>query len=294
MSDPDIERSISALEETGEFRVLRRAHLAPATNPVSSEDERVAIIVDTETTGLDILRDEVIEIAMISFSYDRRGRIGHVLDTFSAMQRPSKPISAKITELTGISSEMVRGQTIDKTTLDAFVEPAALIVAHNAAFDRPMCEKLSQIFAKKPWACSATEIDWQRFGFEGNKLVYLLNQLGQFHSGHRAMDDCIALFNILNAPLASTNGPVFAELLSCARKTRYRISVASPYELRSVLKARGYRWYPGGSGRPRSWWIEVSEEEQPEELSFLYRQPGLQRDKIITERLTALNRYRSA
>jgi hypothetical protein len=37
---------------------------------------------------------------------------------------------------------MVAGKTIDKPALEEFLRPAALIVAHNAAFDRPMCEKL--------------------------------------------------------------------------------------------------------------------------------------------------------
>lgn len=293
MSDPDLEKSINALEETGEFRVLRRAHLGPAINSISPEDNRIAIIVDTETTGLDVLRDEVIEIGMIAFPYDRDGNIGSVIDTFSAMQEPSQTITPHITALTGISNEMVRGRTIDRTSLEAFIQPAALIVAHNAAFDRPMCERLSASFAEKPWACSATEIDWRRFGFEGTKLAYILNQLGQFHSGHRAIDDCTALYNILKAPLAGGNGSAFAELLSCARKTRYRISVASPYELRNLLKARGYRWYPGGVGRPRSWWIEVSEEKQTEELNFLFHETRLPNDKVLVERLTALNRYKS-
>jgi DNA polymerase-3 subunit epsilon len=294
MSDPELEKSISALEETGQFRVLRRAQLGPTERPLSSaEDSRIAIIVDTETTGLDVLRDEVVEIGMIAFPYDRRGNVGSVINTFGAMQQPSQAISAEISALTGISNEMLHGRTIDRTSLETFVKPASLIVAHNAAFDRPMCERLSSSFAEKPWACSATEIDWRRFGFEGTKLTYILNQFGQFHSGHRAIDDCTALFNILKAPLVGTDGSVFAEILSCARKTRYRISVVSPYELRNALKARGYRWYPGGSGRPRSWWIEASEERQTEELNFLFRESRLPRDRILVERLTALNRYKS-
>lgn len=293
MSDPEFEKSISALEETGQFRVLRRAQLLPAASPFSAEDSRIAVIVDTETTGLDVLQDEVVEIGMVAFPYDRRGNVGSVINTFSAMQQPSKPIPVDISKLTGISNEMVFGRSIDRASLEEFVKPASLVVAHNAAFDRPMCEKLSTSFAEKPWGCSATEIDWRRYGFEGTKLAYILNQLGQFHSGHRELDDCTALFNILRAPLVGTDGSVFAELLSCARKTRYRISVASPYELRNTLKARGYRWYPGGPGRPRSWWIEVAEESQTAELNFLLRESRLPRDKILVEELTARNRYKS-
>jgi DNA polymerase-3 subunit epsilon len=293
MKDQDLESSIAALEATGQFKVLRRAQLDSALNDLSAEGTRVAVIVDTETTGLDLQRDEIIEIGMIAFTYDRPGHIGNVIGTFSALQQPSKAIPPEVTKITGISNEIVAGKVIDKEALEEFLRPASLIVAHNAAFDRPMCERLSSTFAGKPWACSATEIDWRRYGFEGTKLGYILNQLGKFHSGHRAIDDCIALFNILRTPLAGTEHSAFAELLSCARKTRHRISVVSPFEMRNVLKARGYRWHPGGNSRPRSWWIEVDNEKRDSEVEFLTQKLKLHNSKIFVEEMTALNRYRS-
>ena len=292
MSDSELEKAISTLEATGQFRVLRRAQLGNIAGGALVGNDRIAVIVDTETTGLDLQRDEIIEIGMIAFSYDLAGQIGKVVGTFSALQEPSKRIPLAITKLTGISEEEVKGQRIDKQALEAFLKPASLIVAHNAAFDRPMCERLSGLFAEKPWACSATEIDWKNFGFEGTKLVYILNQFGKYHSGHRALDDCIALYNILQLPLASTGGSVFAQLLSCARKTRYRISVVSPYELRGALKARGYRWHPGSPGRPRSWYIEIEEENQRDEMNFLIQQARMPKKNIAVETVTALNRFK--
>ncbi|WKA28363.1 3'-5' exonuclease [Bradyrhizobium roseum] len=292
MSDCDFEKSIRELEATGRFRVLRRAVLGPAAGLAAAGSNRIAIIVDIETTGLDVQRDEIIEIGMIAFSYDAAGNFGEVIETFGGMQQPSKPIPAPITKLTGISNDEVRGQVIDKRAVETFLSPASLIIAHNAAFDRPICERLSTMFAEKPWACSATEIDWQRSGFEGTKLVYILNQFGMYHVGHRALDDCIALLNILRMNLIGAGKSVLAELLSCARKTRYRISVISPYELRSVLKSRGYRWYPGSSGRPRSWWIEKEEKDQSAELAFLNGQANLSGGSIIVEKVTALNRFK--
>jgi DNA polymerase-3 subunit epsilon len=292
MSDLDFEKSISELEATDRFRVLRRAELGPIGDLTSVGNDRIAVVVDTETTGLDLQRDEIIEIGMIAFTYDLAGNFGKVIGTLSATQQPSKPIPPTITQLTGISDDEVKGRVIDKLAVEALLCPASLVIAHNAAFDRPMCERLSGMFAEKPWACSATEIDWRRFGFEGTKLIYILNQFGQYHAGHRALDDCIALLNILRLNLAGTNGSVLAELLSCARKTRYRISVVAPFELRSALKSRGYRWSPGSSGRPRSWWVEKEEKDQQEELAFLNRQGQLSSENIIIEKVTALNRFK--
>jgi DNA polymerase-3 subunit epsilon len=111
---------------------------------------------------------------------------------FNGLREPSMAIPAEITRLTGITNEMVAGQAIDTQALDALVEPADLVIAHNAAFDRPFCEKLTPSFVLKAWACSGSEIRWADHGFEGNKLGYLIGQSGLFHEGHRATDDCHA------------------------------------------------------------------------------------------------------
>lgn len=50
------------------------------------------------------------------------------------------------------------------------VASTAIVIAHNAAFDRPFCERIWPIFAAKPWACSLREVGWKAEGFEGTKL----------------------------------------------------------------------------------------------------------------------------
>jgi DNA polymerase III subunit epsilon len=64
-----------------------------------------------------------------------------VLGSFSQLQQPKKPIPAHITAITGITNEDVAGRAMDDpANVEAFVSGAALIIAHNAKFDRPMCE----------------------------------------------------------------------------------------------------------------------------------------------------------
>ena len=193
------------LEDTGRFKVLRKLVPRPIIDRASSRFPRLAVLVDVETTGLDHACDEVIEIGAVAFTYDDIGTVGDVVGVFSALRQPSSPIPAEITRLTGITDEMVAGQAIDLAALDAFIEPADLIIAHNAGFDRPFCERLSQSFVPKLWACSVTEIRWADHGFEGNKLGYLVGQSGLFHDGHRATDDCHALLEILARPIADGN-----------------------------------------------------------------------------------------
>lgn len=284
------------LEDTGRFKVLRKLVPRPIIDRAGSRFLRLAVLVDVETTGLNHSRDEVIEIGAVAFTYDDAGAVGDVVGVFSALQQPSGPIPAEITRLTGITDEMVAGQKIDLAALDALIEPADLIIAHNAGFDRPFCERLSPSFIPKPWACSVTEIRWADHGFEGNKLGYLVGQSGLFHDGHRATDDCHALLEILARPIAGSDVTPFAELQAASQRLRVRVwAENSPFDMKDHLKARGYRWSDGSDGRPKSWWAEIAEENLDDELRFLradiYRWPDAE---PLMQRLSAVDRFKSS
>lgn len=94
---------------------------------------------------------------------------------------------------------MVAGKAIDLAAVSAFVNDAVLLIAHEARFDRPFCERLFPEFADKYWACSNTQVDWAARGHRGTKLTYLLNDFGYFYDGHRALDDCYAVLEVLSA-----------------------------------------------------------------------------------------------
>ncbi len=282
------------LEDTGRFKILRKLMPRPVIDRAKSRYPRLAVLVDVETTGLNHSRDEVIEIGAVAFTYDDAGMIGDVVGVFSALRQPSGPIPAEITRLTGITDEMVAGQTIDLGTLDALIEPADLIIAHNAGFDRPFCERLLPSFILKPWACTVTEIRWADHGFEGNKLGYLVGQSGLFHEGHRATDDCHALLEILAKPITGSGVTPFSELHAASQRLRIRVwAENSPFDMKDNLKARGYRWSDGSDGRPKAWWTEIAEEDLDDELRFLradiYRWPDAE---PLMQRLSAADRFK--
>jgi len=73
------------------------------------------------------------------------------------------------------------------------------------------------------WACSATEVEWRKHGFDGSRQGYLLAGVGLFHQAHRAIDDCRALVEILASNLPKPNRSALAVLLGRARRKTMRI-----------------------------------------------------------------------
>jgi DNA polymerase-3 subunit epsilon len=295
MGGADDEAMARHLEATGSYRILRKLQPRPIVKSPRPGFPRRGIILDTETTGLNYRKDEIIEIGVIAFTFNDAGGLGDVTGIYGGLQQPTIAIPADITRLTGITDDMVAGQAIDIALLNALIEPADLIIAHNAGFDRPFCEAFSPVFVHKAWACSVSEIDWSARGFEGSKLAYLIGQSGYFHDGHRAVDDCFALLEVLEQVRPGTVTAPFVELCQASQRSRVRIHAEnSPFDMKDHLKARGYRWSDGSDGRPKSWWIELPEETLEEEMHFLRTEIYRWDADPSVKYLTALDRFRAS
>lgn len=288
----DDENLVRHLEATGNYKVLRRLVPRSLTPTPAGYAGNIGIILDFETTGLDPAKDEIVEAACVKFRYSATDEIIGVSDVFHSYNEPSVPIPAFVTELTGITNEMVAGHRINIAALESFAADANIVIAHNAGFDRKFAERLSPIFEHKHWACTQTEIGWRKHGFGGAKLGYLLADIGYFHNAHRAIDDCHALVEILAHSLPTTARSIFAELIDCARRTTFRIwAQGSPFELKDTLKARGYRWNDGTDGRPKSWFVDVNDDSRDAEISFLKKEIYQREVDIEYRAMTALDRY---
>lgn len=138
---------------------------------------------------------------MVPFTYGVDGQIFDVGQPFHQLREPSQPIPPEVSAITGLTDEMVAGKHIDPAEVAAFAAPAALVVAHNAAFDRRVLERFCDVFSTKPWACSMSQVSWAEEGFEGVKLAYLAAGAGFFYDKHRAVHDCLAAIELLGRPL---------------------------------------------------------------------------------------------
>jgi len=66
---------------------------------------------------------------------------------------------------------------------------------------------------------------------------------------------------------------------------------ALTFELKDLLKRRGYRWSDGSDGRPRSWYIDIDAEKLEDEIAFLRSEVYLREVEPRFQTLTAFDRF---
>jgi DNA polymerase-3 subunit epsilon len=238
LSAATLDHAADLLEAHPDFRVLRRLRAVEwlFTGKPSGE-MRVGVAVDVETTGLDHGKDQIIELAIQRFRFDALGRITEIGQARVWREDPGIPLDPRITMLTGLTDEDLVGKAIDEAAAIHILASADIIVAHNAAFDRPFVDRRLPAIAGKAWACSMAEVDWLELGFEGRALAHLVAQCGWFYEGHRAENDILALIHLLSHALPDETTILSALLARSAQPC----SGSMPSRLLSTPRMRSRR-----------------------------------------------------
>lgn len=246
MLAPDPETLAQQLSAHPDFRVLRRLVLPDPLGSHRGQPLARGMIVDTETTGLNAQQDCLIELGLLVFDYDpQTGQPIHLVSTYQGLEDPKRPIPAEIVQLTGITDEDVAGQSLDVPRIRKLLTGVSLVIAHNAAFDRPFLEKRLPFFQEVPWGCSLQEIPWEAEGLNSKKLDYIAVQMGFFFDAHRSLTDCQALLRILSLPLPRSSTLGMSHILAHQGDLSFVLhAVGAPFASKDLLKARHYRWNP--------------------------------------------------
>ena len=154
------------------------------------------ICFDIETTGLSAARDKITEIGAVKVEN------GVITDTFSTFANPEMPIPQKITQLTGITDDMVKDAPSQSDAVGAFLEFAGdnVLVAHNAPFDTSFIAKACEDMGREYNYTSIDTVAISRAiltDIKNCKLdtVAKFLRLGDFNH-HRATDDAEMLARI--------------------------------------------------------------------------------------------------
>ena len=258
---------IDQLEKNDSFRVLRELDLKQTYNKEDGSEKKIAIFLDTETTGNDVEEDQIIELGMVSFEYNSdTGKIYKVLGEFNELEEPTIEISEEASKVHGISIEMLKGNKINDKDVKDFISKAGIILAHNAQFDRQIIEKRFPFFADKYWGCSMRDVSWKENGHKIRALEFLAYKYGYFFAGHRATIDCLAAIHLLSKTLSESGILVLKDLISNARQNTNRIAaIGAPFSIKNKLKAHGYEWNP----KAKYWFFDAKEQDTEMEKKWL-------------------------
>ena len=140
---PDVYNAVSKLNKGKEDKDKFKALYGAEVNVVDIEANIVFnnqeydlfdqeyIVFDTETTGLNSGKDQMIEIGAVKVKNDE------IIDVFDELIACPEPLPKIITELTNITDEMLEGKDSEEEVTKrflAFVKDLPM-VAHNAQFD---------------------------------------------------------------------------------------------------------------------------------------------------------------
>lgn len=154
------------------------------------------VVFDLETTGFSSIKDKIIEIGAVKVEN------GVITDKFSTFVNPKVPIPFEITNLTGITDDMVMEAPDIETILPQFLEFVgdAVLVAHNASFDVSFIEQNCRYQDIIPDFTSVDTVAMARIllpTLSKFKLNVVANALHiSLENHHRAVDDAGATAEI--------------------------------------------------------------------------------------------------
>ena len=154
------------------------------------------VVFDLETTGFSSIKDKIIEIGAVKVEN------GVITDKFSTFVNPKVPIPFKITNLTGITDDMVMEAPDIEMILPQFLEFVgdAVLVAHNASFDVSFIEQNCRYQDITPDFTSVDTVAMARIllpTLSKFKLNVVANALHiSLENHHRAVDDAGATAEI--------------------------------------------------------------------------------------------------
>jgi DNA polymerase-3 subunit alpha (Gram-positive type) len=153
-------------------------------------------VFDVETTGLDAETCEIIEIGAVKVSG------GRIIEKFQTLVKPKKPISSLITDITGITNEMVA----DAPKIEGVIKDFCLftkntiLAGYNVGFDVKFIQNAGREFGIKfqNEVQDVMVLARQKVQCKNYKLLTVVKTLNlTLDNAHRAFFDALATAEVL-------------------------------------------------------------------------------------------------
>lgn len=174
-------------------------------SPLLSFEEQTVVVYDLETTGLSPRNDRFIEFAASKFNVSPDNQWA-LVDKLAMLVNPQRPLSPKITEITGITDADLAGQITEDQAfgvISSFLDGAIIAGYNNTRFDNKFIDeyyaRYGQVFAPKG------NIDGYLLAkqsglfteLENTKLATVAGYYGVEFTAHRAAGDVEATSEVI-------------------------------------------------------------------------------------------------
>lgn len=165
------------------------------------------ILLDTETSGLDPAKAQIIELAAIRVERTQTGalRIAQKMDTFIKLPE-GEQLPEKIVELTHITDEILQreGVSPEKAAGQLYAmlkDGPTVIAAYNAQFDLLF---IRELLRGKKFAAEFLDVltvykDRRAYPHKLADAIVAYDLQDKAQNTHRAIDDVLAMFEVMKA-----------------------------------------------------------------------------------------------
>jgi DNA polymerase-3 subunit epsilon len=199
------------------------------------------VITDTETTGLDPLTSQVIEVACVVYSL----RHYAVVESYSSLVYAESNAAERINR---ISPSLLRTAPEEKDVwrkVKRIAEDSgtatSVYAAHNAQFDRKFYR--ADVGAVLPWVCTMTDCEWPMSPLGSSCVNMALAHGVAVASAHRALTDCMLIANTMTR-VAEMDYDLSKIIERAMRPKKLYAVKAKDFstDRNALAKANGFQW----------------------------------------------------
>lgn len=155
-----------------------------------------ALILDTETTGVDPKGNWIVEIAVILYSLEHATPI----TTYAGLIPGKENKAAEFNEISPALLPQATSLGATCAILDELQMSADIVVAHSAKFDHDFVTQENYWgfdWDRLPWVCTMRDVSWPKLGNRRNLVALALLHGVPVVAAHRALTDCDILARLL-------------------------------------------------------------------------------------------------